>query len=117
MSDKFSSWTSDTACRVSEEVVRLDYLKFESNTIDHAICKISSTKRHNEVDLLLINSDAPAPSAECSDANASGTVGGKSPGLVFACTVSGSNSGILLFPRVTPLPDHLPTLVCYLIYF
>ena len=30
---------------------------------------------------------------------------------------SGSNSGILLFLRVTLLPDHLPTLVCYLICF
>ena len=30
---------------------------------------------------------------------------------------SGSNSGILLFLRVTLLPDHLSTLVCYLIYF
>ena len=29
----------------------------------------------------------------------------------------GSNSGILLFLRVTLLPDHLPTLVCYLICF
>ena len=29
----------------------------------------------------------------------------------------GSNSGILLFLRVTLLPDHLPTLVCYLISF